>query len=196
MDLTKRVLVYLVLLIGLVTAVVLTRAEGRKALAMDVGKRVPATRVMKAEKLNAANSMGAGTAADVSAGSVKYVNNEEITAASAKGNGLILSDWIPAGRECSAAIEFRAKDKAVPPEFHPRMSHIIYVLEGSVTYVTGGTLVGPLNTANKETTRGTAIEGGETRQLSKGDFIIVPKGTNHWRKTLQSDLVYLMVSYR
>ena len=52
---------------------------------------------------------------------------------------------------------------------------IIYVLDGTATFVTGGNAIAPSPTAPDEI-RGTSIEGGETRQIAKGDVIIVPAG--------------------
>ena len=43
-------------------------------------------------------------------------------------------------------------------------------------FVTGGKSVDPKMVAPNEF-RGTMIEGGETRELKKGDVVIVPKGT-------------------
>ena len=49
-------------------------------------------------------------------------------------------------------------------EIHTRDTDIIYVLQGSATLVTGGTAVDAKDTGPEEL-RGTAIEGGETREL-------------------------------
>ena len=61
-------------------------------------------------------------------------------------------------------------------EVHVKDTDIIYMLEGTTTFVTGGTMVGGKPSAQDEI-RGSSVEGGETRTLTKGDVIIVPKGT-------------------
>ena len=44
--------------------------------------------------------------------------------------------------------------------------------------------------------RGTMIDGGETRQLKKGDVVIVPKGTPHWFKQVDGTFLYYVVKVR
>ena len=38
---------------------------------------------------------------------------------------------------------------------------------------------------------GTGIEGGESRQIAKGDFIMVPENTPHWFSTINGTLVLM-----
>ena len=45
-------------------------------------------------------------------------------------------------------------------------------------------------------TRGTGIEGGQTRQLSAGDVIVIEKGVPHWFKTIEGRLEYFVVKVR
>lgn len=80
-------------------------------------------------------------------------------------------------------------------EVHGLDTDVVYVREGSATFVTGGTVVKPRNVAPNET-RGTAIEGGETRHLSKGDLIIVPHGTPLWYKETGGPFSFLLVKIR
>ena len=63
-------------------------------------------------------------------------------------------------------------------EVHARDTDIIYVLEGTSTLVTGGTLVGGKTTAPDEI-RGDSIEGGTRYPVKAGDSIYVPKGAAH-----------------
>ena len=37
------------------------------------------------------------------------------------------------------------------------------------------------------------IEGGETRQLKKGDFIVIPAGMPHWFKDVPQAVNYYVV---
>ena len=38
---------------------------------------------------------------------------------------------------------------------------------------------------------GTAIEGGTSRRVSKGDFVMVPPGTGHWFSAIDGTLVVM-----
>jgi glc operon protein GlcG len=80
-------------------------------------------------------------------------------------------------------------------EIHTKDADIIYVLEGSSTFVTGGTAVAPAVTAPDEI-RGKKIEGGDTRQIAKGDVIIVPAGVPHWFKEVTNPFLYYVVKAR
>ena len=73
-----------------------------------------------------------------------------------------------------------------------RDADLIYVLEGSATFVTGGRVVDGKTTAPDEI-RGASIEGGETRLLARGDVIIVPAGTPHWFSEIQEAISYTVV---
>ena len=87
------------------------------------------------------------------------------------------------------------RDKAGMAEVHLKDADIIYVQEGSATFVTGGTVVDPKNIASDEV-RGTQINGGETRQISQGDVIIVPAGIPHWFKVVPGTMTYYVVKAR
>lgn len=77
-------------------------------------------------------------------------------------------------------------------EIHEKDTDIIYVLEGSATFVTGGSVVDGKTTAPDEI-RGSEIKGGETRKLQKGDVMIVPAGVPHWFKEVPGPINYYVV---
>ncbi len=87
------------------------------------------------------------------------------------------------------------RDGAGQAEVHARDADIIYVLEGTATFVTGGTVLDPKPTAADEL-RGREIAGGETRQLEKGDVVIVPAGTPHWFRNVPAAFTYYVVKVR
>jgi mannose-6-phosphate isomerase-like protein (cupin superfamily) len=62
---------------------------------------------------------------------------------------------------------------------HEREAEIFYIIDGTGTLVTGGKLVNETRT-NPTNLSGTGIDGGSSRTVSKGDFILVPEGTPHW----------------
>jgi uncharacterized protein GlcG (DUF336 family)/mannose-6-phosphate isomerase-like protein (cupin superfamily) len=80
-------------------------------------------------------------------------------------------------------------------EVHTRDTDIIYMLEGTATLVTGGTIVDGKNIEPEEI-RGKDVKNGETRQITKGDVIIVPNGVPHWFKEVKGPLNYHVVKVR
>jgi uncharacterized protein GlcG (DUF336 family)/mannose-6-phosphate isomerase-like protein (cupin superfamily) len=80
-------------------------------------------------------------------------------------------------------------------EVHELDADIIYVLDGSATFVTGGTVEGGKTTAPDEI-RGASIRNGDVRRISKGDVLIVPAGTPHWFKDVSGPLNYYVVKVR
>jgi mannose-6-phosphate isomerase-like protein (cupin superfamily) len=79
----------------------------------------------------------------------------------------------------TATLEYRAS--AGPAAVHPNQAEMMYVIEGSATFVTGGKLTGK------------TIEGGDSRTVSKGDFLVVPEGTPHWFSATDSTLVLMTI---
>ena len=73
-------------------------------------------------------------------------------------------------------------------EVHEKTNHIFIVTEGEATFVTGGTLVEPRQTAPGQT-RAKSVTGGTTYHLTKGDVITVPAKTPHWFKDVQSKTI-------
>jgi glc operon protein GlcG len=87
------------------------------------------------------------------------------------------------------------RDKPGLAEIHALDTDIIYVLQGNATLVTGGTAVDAKQTEPNEM-RGSRIEGGITRQLSKGEVIIVPNNTPHWFKDVNGEFLYYTIKVR
>jgi mannose-6-phosphate isomerase-like protein (cupin superfamily) len=76
---------------------------------------------------------------------------------------------------------------------HEREMEIFCIVEGTATMVTGGKLVKETRT-NPTNLSGTAIEGGTSQTVSKGDFIIVPENTPHWFSVISGNGVLVDVS--
>ena len=119
--------------------------------------------------------------------SVRYVGHDEVTAAFAKGKPMIeVGDYkIHASRREGPGLV----------EVHTRDTDIAYVLQGSATLVTGGAALGLKEIGNEEF-RGSAIEGGNTRQLNPGDVVVIPNGTPHWFKEVKAPFLYYVVKVR
>ena len=73
---------------------------------------------------------------------------------------------------------------------HEKEAELFYVVEGSGTMVTGGRLVMEAR-PNPDNRNGTGIEGGQSRKVAKGDFIMVPPGTAHWFSAIDGTLVLM-----
>ena len=88
----------------------------------------------------------------------------------------------------SANLEYRAA--VGPAATHEKEAELFYVIDGSGTLVTGGKLVNESRT-NARNLTGTAIEGGNTQNVAKGDFFIVPENTPHWFSKINGTLVLM-----
>lgn len=121
---------------------------------------------------------------------VSYWKSEDVAAAFARGSVLF-------GDEGGRNYMVHASHREGPgmAEVHELDADIIYVLEGSATFVTGGTVVDGRETAANEI-RGTAIAGGESRRITRGDVLIVPNGTPHWFQEVSGPLNYYVVKVR
>ena len=87
------------------------------------------------------------------------------------------------------------REKPGQAEVHTKDADVIYVLEGRATFITGGEAV-DVKTIAPDETRGASIKGGETRTISKGDVIIVPRGTPHQFLEVTKPFLYYVVKVR
>jgi mannose-6-phosphate isomerase-like protein (cupin superfamily) len=71
---------------------------------------------------------------------------------------------------------------------HQGWTEIHHILEGSGTFVTGGTVIrGTANGADAN-----MIQGGVSRPVSAGDVVLIPAGMPHWYKTVgQEGITYV-----
>jgi len=124
------------------------------------------------------------TVALLSAADATYVGHDKVTAALAKGGALVTApDLLVSGSHRTANGQV---------EVHDKETDVIYVVEGSATFVTGGKMIGGKVTKPGQML-GSSIEGGETHALTKGDVIVVPAGTPHWFKEVPSSISYYVV---
>jgi mannose-6-phosphate isomerase-like protein (cupin superfamily) len=77
-------------------------------------------------------------------------------------------------------------------EIHKKETDIIYVIDGTATFVTGGTATG-LSATEGDQPRGKDITGGQVHNLVKGDIIAVPAGQPHWFKEVPKEVSYYVV---
>ena len=77
-------------------------------------------------------------------------------------------------------------------EVHTKETDVIYMIDGSATFVTGGKALN-VTAADPLQPRGTDIQGGESHQLAKGDVVVVPAGQAHWFKDVPASVSYYVV---
>jgi glc operon protein GlcG len=87
------------------------------------------------------------------------------------------------------------REKPGQAEIHTKDADVIYVLQGSATFITGGEAVDAKITEPNEL-RGSSIRGGQTRQIAKGDVIIVPHGVPHQFLEVTDPFLYFVVKVR
>jgi glc operon protein GlcG len=133
---------------------------------------------------------GAAALTDHKTTPVKFIDAKMVADGFAKG--AVLEDG---SNGENYMVHASRREKPGMSEVHELDTDIIYVLDGTATFVTGGTSVDPKMVAANEF-RGSMIDGGETRQLKKGDVVIVPKGTPHWFKQVDGAFLYYVVKVR
>jgi uncharacterized protein GlcG (DUF336 family)/mannose-6-phosphate isomerase-like protein (cupin superfamily) len=121
---------------------------------------------------------------------VQHWNQSEVKAAVAKG--AVLFDG--AG-DRNYMVHASRRDSAGLAEMHAKDTDIIYVLNGTATVVTGGSIVDGKQTASEEV-RGKSISNGQPRKVAKGDVLIVPNGTPHWFQDVRGPFTYYVVKVR
>lgn len=113
-----------------------------------------------------------------------YVDHDKVAAALAKGGPIVTaSDVLVSGSH---------RDKPGQVEVHDKEMDVIYVVDGTATFVSGGKIVGG-KSSRPDQWLGTDITGGTTQKLVKGDVIVVPAGTPHWFKEVPGPISYYVV---
>jgi glc operon protein GlcG len=105
------------------------------------------------------------------------------------------TEGMPLIRGMNYKIDASHRDEPGVVEVHTRDTDLIYVLEGSATLVTGGTVV-DAKAIEPEEIRGRKSAGGDTRVVGKGDVIVIPDGTPHWFKEVNGRINYYVVKVR
>jgi mannose-6-phosphate isomerase-like protein (cupin superfamily) len=63
---------------------------------------------------------------------------------------------------------------------HEGWTEIHHILQGSGTFVTGGTVV------SGSGAEGRTVQGGVSRPVNVGDVVLIPAGLPHWYKTVDA----------
>ena len=151
---------------------------------------------MRALALSFTMTLLAGIAAAQSAPAMKtYTSASEIQGliakakADKKGNQPTVAEPILRLAPYGANLEYRSA--VGPAAVHETEAEMFYVIDGSGTLVTGGKLTGETGPAKNGNRNGTGIDGGNTQNVAKGDFVIVPQNTPHWFSKINGTLVLM-----
>jgi quercetin dioxygenase-like cupin family protein len=111
---------------------------------------------------------------------VTFVGHEQV----AKGGSLVTAP--------NLSVTIAHRDKPGMVEVHDKETDTLYVLDGSATIVTGGTMIGGSVTAPGQQ-RGSDIKGGTEQTVTKGDVMVIPAGIPHWFKEVPKTVDYYVV---
>ncbi|HET7218174.1 MAG TPA: cupin domain-containing protein [Vicinamibacterales bacterium] len=143
--------------------------------------------IVKARAL-ALGVLGAAAVAHAASGpatpGATFLPAAQVAAAFAKGMPLLETE----------GYKIHASRREAPgmAEVHTTDTDIIYVLDGTATVITGGTVVDGKTIARDEI-RGAAITGGKTQPLAKGDVFVVPNGVPHQFTETTNPFLYYVV---
>jgi mannose-6-phosphate isomerase-like protein (cupin superfamily) len=102
------------------------------------------------------------------------------------------------GGKASVARLRRTKPEA-SALIHDYVTETYYIMAGSGTFVTGGSLGGAkptdLSNVNAGMSQSGARIGGESRRVKPGDIVIVPAGTPHSFSELDGPIEYLVYRF-
>jgi len=121
---------------------------------------------------------------------VLYLDKDKVSSAFERGAVLL---GVEPGRNYQ--VHASRRNRPGRSEVHALDTDIMYVLSGTATFVTGGTVVDGKTTAPNEI-RGTAIRNGQPHRLVPGDIIIIPRGTPHWFQQVDAPFTYYVVKVR
>ena len=105
-----------------------------------------------------------------------------------KGDQALLAQSMIQLAPYNVSLEYRAA--VANAAVHETEAELFYVIDGSATLVTGGKLTNE-NRTNTANLSGSGIEGGVSRRVAKGDFIMVPEGTPHWFSAIDGTVVLM-----
>ncbi|SRR5579884_262418 len=135
------------------------------------------------------------TVSSSSDSNVTYIESKKVAEGFSKGAILVDNGEYMMHANRNYMVHTSRREKPGMAEIHTLDTDIIYVVDGSATIVTGGTAVDTKTIAPNEI-RGTSIQNGKSRQLNKGDIIIIPNGVPHWFKKVNSPFLYYVVKVR
>jgi mannose-6-phosphate isomerase-like protein (cupin superfamily) len=96
------------------------------------------------------------------------------------------------GMQLRVAVQHEKNKTGAAAELHDASDDVYYVMDGSATLVLGGKLDAPKETEPGEW-RSPRIIDGKTYEITRGDLVIVPRGTPHQRSTANKDFTMILI---
>jgi quercetin dioxygenase-like cupin family protein len=177
---TARQFFYLVVLMVMASAAASPQSANSSATHDSASQTTPSK----------ANTAIVPPAVNADASGVMYFPKDQVSQSFAKGTTLYNGN-----PERNYRVHIFHRDKPGEVEVHTKDTDILYILEGSATFVTGGTVVGGKETTPIEV-RATSMDGGVVRLIGKGDVLIIPANVPHWFKEIQQPTTYFGVKVR
>jgi len=97
-----------------------------------------------------------------------------------------------AGMQLRVAVQHEKNKTGAAAELHDASDDVYYVLDGGATLVLGGKLDAPKEIEPGEW-RSPRIIDGKTFEITKGDLVVVPRGTPHQRSTSNKDFTMILI---
>ena len=129
-----------------------------------------------------------GQAAEMGKGGPTYVDSQKVLDQFGKTALLV-----PGDGAYEVQTNRRVKDGNI--EIHVKETDIFYIMDGSATFLMGGTAVDPHPGRPDRPLQLTAkeITNPEVHELKKGDVVVIPAGVPHWFKKVNGSIDYLVV---
>ena len=89
-------------------------------------------------------------------------------------------------------LEYRVQGIDTNPNIHDVEAEMVYVVDGAGVLTIGGKLKDERRTNDKNRT-GSKLEGGTSRRIAKGDYILIPENTAHSFTQVEGRLVIMSV---
>ena len=135
----------------------------------------------------AAKTLKLGAAATELSRQVTFIDRQMVAAGFEKGKVLVnMGNYM---------VHASHRDMDGVAEIHTLDTDLIYVLAGSATFITGGS-VPDVKAIEPNEFRGATIVGGDSRRIVKGDVIVVPAGVPHMFTEVLGPLDYYVVKVR
>ena len=121
------------------------------------------------------------SAIDIKAGDIQAA----VAKAKASGRDTAVRVVEAGGQRVGISMTWREKGRSAGGGTHATVTEVYHVLEGSATFVTGGTSV------RRDDGR-FPIQGGVSRRITRGDVVIIPAGTPHGISEVLEDITVIV----
>ena len=161
---------------------------------------------MKASALLALAALTLAYGQDKKSATATYVTGADLQAVLKKSPEGSVNDqqvkMIDVGKaRAGVAVVHRSAKASQAAIEHDKVTEIYYILSGSGTMVTGGTIANAKRRAADDPTvrdlagpaiGGSALQNGESRKIGPGDVAIIPAGVGHWFSAVDGNIDYLV----